>query len=96
MQGIYKIQNKVNGKIYIGQSKDIERCWNEHRQLASHRKSQQRDYPLYQDMGKYSIDKFEFSIIEDCQDLPGDIITQRESYWINYYDSISQGYISFK
>lgn len=92
MQGIYKIQNKVNGKIYIGQSKNIERRWNEHRKVASRRKSQQKDYPLYQDMGKYSIDKFEFSIIEDCQDLPSDIMTQRESYWIHYYNSINQGY----
>ena len=28
--GIYKIQNKQNGKIYIGQSNDIERRIKEH------------------------------------------------------------------
>ena len=30
MIGIYKIQNKLNGKIYVGQSVDIERRWKEH------------------------------------------------------------------
>lgn len=28
--GIYKIVNNINGKIYIGQSIDIERRWNAH------------------------------------------------------------------
>lgn len=28
--GIYKIQNKINGKIYIGQSKHIYQRWKEH------------------------------------------------------------------
>jgi len=32
ISGIYKITNKVNGKVYIGQSVDIERRWKEHRQ----------------------------------------------------------------
>ena len=29
--GIYKIENIVNGKVYIGQSVDIERRWREHK-----------------------------------------------------------------
>jgi predicted GIY-YIG superfamily endonuclease len=28
--GIYKIENLVNGKVYIGQSVHIERRWQEH------------------------------------------------------------------
>ena len=31
MVGIYKITNKLNGKVYIGQSNDIERRWAEHK-----------------------------------------------------------------
>ena len=30
MIGIYKIENKVNGKVYIGQSIDIEKRWKNH------------------------------------------------------------------
>lgn len=28
--GVYKITNKVNGKIYIGSSKDIYKRWKHH------------------------------------------------------------------
>lgn len=31
MVGIYKIENKVNGKVYIGQSIDIKIRWYNHR-----------------------------------------------------------------
>jgi len=31
MVGIYKITNKKNGKIYIGQSWDMERRFKEHK-----------------------------------------------------------------
>nr|DAH19257.1 MAG TPA: intron associated endonuclease [Bacteriophage sp.]DAT87476.1 MAG TPA: intron associated endonuclease [Caudoviricetes sp.] len=30
MIGIYKIENLINGKVYIGQSVHIERRWQEH------------------------------------------------------------------
>ena len=30
MTGIYLIRNKINGKVYIGQSTDIHRRWMEH------------------------------------------------------------------
>lgn len=30
MCGVYKIINTINGKIYIGSSKDIDRRWSEH------------------------------------------------------------------
>lgn len=30
MIGIYKITNKINNKVYIGQSIHIERRWTEH------------------------------------------------------------------
>lgn len=34
MIGIYKIENLINGKVYIGQSKDIKKRWNEHRKIS--------------------------------------------------------------
>ena len=32
--GIYKITNQVNGKVYIGQSKNIHRRWLKHKNVA--------------------------------------------------------------
>ena len=29
--GIYKIENKLNGNVYIGQSVNIERRWQDHK-----------------------------------------------------------------
>ena len=29
--GIYKIENLVNGKVYIGKSLDIYKRWNDHK-----------------------------------------------------------------
>ena len=37
--GIYKYQNKLNGNIYIGQSVDINRRYNQHLQEANSNKA---------------------------------------------------------
>ena len=31
ISGIYKIENLINHKVYIGQSKDINKRWSRHR-----------------------------------------------------------------
>ena len=92
MKGIYKIQNKVNGKIYIGQSKDIEKRWNGHRKMSYYRSSSQGTYPLYEDMDKYGIDQFDFAIIESSEEWTKEELTKREAHWVHYYDSINTGY----
>ena len=76
MIGIYKITNKINGKVYIGQSNDIERRWAEHRN-----RYKTNNTFLYQNMRLYGIENFDFSIEELCniEDLNG-----REQYYINF------------
>jgi len=48
MVGIYMIENKVNGKRYVGQSKDIEARWNYHKyyEYNNHLKSAFKKYGL--------------------------------------------------
>lgn len=77
MIGIYKITNKVNGKIYIGQSVDIERRFREHKR----RNEQQIDMAIQ----KYGIENFDLEIVEECsiEDL-----NAREEYWTLEYNSI--------
>lgn len=36
--GIYKIENNINHKIYIGQSKNIEKRWKSHIYGANNKK----------------------------------------------------------
>ena len=86
--GIYKIENLINHKCYIGQSNDVSN------RLSQHRSETYRKYninkTLYKAIEKYGIDNFTFEIIE-C-DLPNNKLDEREIYWINYYNSYNKGY----
>ena len=79
MIGIYKIQNLINNKVYIGQSKNINSRWRQHRYLANI-----DDGHLYRAMRKYGIDNFSFSVIEECSISS---LNDREEFWIKSYDS---------
>lgn len=82
--GIYKIENKINHKVYIGQSINIERRWQAH--LSP---SQYHNTILQAAFDKYGKNNFIFSILEECDK---EQLNEREQYWINYYDSYKHGY----
>lgn len=63
--GVYKIVNKVNGKMYIGQSVDIERRWREHIYNVGY---DYRKNHLYSAMRKDGLDNFVFSVIVECDE----------------------------
>lgn len=83
--GIYKITNlaKESQNIYIGQSSNIEKRW------QNHLSDLNLDRPLYRAIKKYGVENFKFEIIEIC--LVSEL-DEREIYWINYYDSFFNGY----
>lgn len=89
MIGIYKIVNKINGKIYIGQSNDIERRWREH--LCCYCNPNVTDYnsKKYRAFRKYGIENFELQIIEE---VSKEKLNEREIYWIQFYNSVKKGY----
>lgn len=82
--GIYKITNKNNGKIYIGQSNNIERRFKQHQQ-----KGAESRIPLDIAIKKYGKDNFTYEIIELCS---LEELNEKQSYWIKYYNSIENGY----
>ena len=82
--GIYKAQNKINELIYIGQSINIEKRWNSHKNSYLNGTSK-----FYKAIQEYGWDNFEWSIIEEC---PKEKLEEREKYWMNYYNSINNGY----
>lgn len=59
MIGIYEIRNLVNGKVYIGQSVDIEK------RLKGHREHETNEH-LKNAFKKYGLENFSFSIIKEC------------------------------
>lgn len=82
--GIYLIRNKTNNKIYIGQSVDIKRRWQEHLRSAQPDKYQiksERDskVPIHLAMQKHGVDSFEITVLEECTK---EQLNDRERYWI--------------
>lgn len=75
---IYKITNKLNGKIYIGQAQDFYLRYYEHKKIRGN------GY-LQRAFKKYGFENFEFSIVEKIDDL--NKINTREEYWIEFYKS---------
>lgn len=86
MAYIYKIENDINGKIYIGKTEfSIEKRFKEHCSDAFRTEIGQR--PLYAAMRKYGIEHFHISLIEET-DNP----EEREIYWIEKMRSFKYGY----
>ena len=86
ISGIYKIENKINHHIYIGQSVHIYSRWKYHKYEGHWINNY-----LYNAFKKYGIENFDFSIIEIVPPNK-DILNEREKYWIKYYDSYNNGY----
>ena len=84
MIGIYKIENLNNGKIYIGQSNDIERRFYEHKT-----KGKTSRIPLDVEIQKEGVSSFSYKVVEECST---EELNQKETYWINFYQSNIKGY----
>jgi group I intron endonuclease len=83
MIGIYKITNPL-GKVYIGQSIDIERRLKEY----SNPNRVKKQVKLYNSICKYSVSEHIFEVVEECiiEEL-----NERERYWQDYYNVIEKG-----
>lgn len=86
---IYKITNKVNGKMYIGKTElyNAYERWNEH--ISESVKERSYDRYLYKAMRKYGTENFEFKIIESIYD--GNLPEMEEKY-IELYRTYGNGY----
>lgn len=65
MIGVYKITNLVNGKVYIGSSRNIKKRITDH--FKPSKISSRIKYPLYQDISKYGRKNFRIEILEECR-----------------------------
>ena len=85
---IYKITNKVNGKVYIGQSiRPIEQRFQRHINDAV---NNILDTHFARAIRKYGKENFYIELIETCDSQTE--LNLREQYWIRKYDSINNGY----
>lgn len=88
MIGIYKITNKINGKIYIGQSVNITKRWNTHKRRAFI-PSKEYDKYLYRAFRKYGLENFSFEVEEECLK---EELSEKENYYILLYHSNDDKY----
>lgn len=65
ISGVYKITNTVTGDFYIGSSKDVKHRWACHKITSKWKKCPNN--PMYLDMKKYGVDKFELQILEKVE-----------------------------
>lgn len=83
---IYKFENKLDGKIYIGQS----RCIND--RYKSHVFAKNPQYPLDRAINKYGIENFDYVILETLTSYNLDEVNnwmdEREDYYISYFNSL--------
>jgi group I intron endonuclease len=89
MIGIYKYENKLNGKIYIGQSTNINQRYKSH--LNPSRQNLKNSL-IDKAIQKYGIESFNFEILETFKNKNNDKLNQREIYWIEKYNSFKKGY----
>lgn len=85
---IYKITNKENGKMYIGQTiNSIEDRWHRH---CSDAMNNILDTHFARAIRLYGIDNFSYEIIDTASTQ--EELTAKEQYWIRYYNSVNEGY----
>lgn len=92
MSYIYKIENKINHKLYIGKTNNtiLERF---KRHCQDSVKERNKNRPLYNAMNKYGILNFSIEQIEECSPEQA---SNREKYWIEHYNSFKYGYNATK
>ena len=79
---IYKFENIINGKVYIGQTVRPKKRYWEHC-------SGKEDSLISKAIQKYGIENFKYEVLET---VDKEHLNDREIYWIEYYNSVENGY----
>lgn len=86
--GIYRITNLETNESYIGKSTNIKTRWVNHVKTAIGLEGMART-KIHSAMKEYGIDNFSFEVLEECSK---ENYSEREKYWINFYETNIYGY----
>jgi len=84
MIGIYKVISP-SGKVYIGQSVDVNRRLKRYKNMSVSTKKQTK---LWRSLVKYGSNKHKYVLIEECEESK---LNERERYYQELYDSVENG-----
>lgn len=88
---IYKVTNKINGKIYIGQTiQSVKDRWHRHCGKSGISKAELNTH-FKRAILKYGKENFTIETIEVCDSTK---LNDREKFYISYYNSYINGYNS--
>ena len=85
--GIYKITCIKTGEIYIGKSTDVKSRWQQHCKSAFNCGTIAHSL-LHTKMKQYGIEQFTFELVEQ---VPKDQLSEREKFYINFYQTKETG-----
>lgn len=85
--GIYKITRLKTGEIYIGKSTDVKARWQQHTKSAFHCGTISHSI-LHTTIERDGVENFTWEFLEE---VPKDKLSEREKYWIEFYDSKNYG-----
>lgn len=85
---IYKITNLTNNLAYIGQTvRPYKERWAEHKRDRN--KEPYCNWPLYRMLNKVGLENTKWEVIEE---VPNELLNEREKYWIAFYNTKENGY----
>ena len=88
---IYIIKNRINRKVYIGQTcQNVEERFRQHKKPSTFKL--RGTYKIYNAMKKYGVENFYIETLE--ANIMPEKINEREIYYISKYDSYNNGYNS--
>lgn len=88
--GIYKITDTRNQMCYIGQTTNFKNRWRTHAKRAV-KAEEGTSNRLYQDMWENGLENYTFQIVEICEK---DRLTEREKFYIDFFNSKEWGFNS--
>ena len=86
--GIYKVTNIETHEIYIGKSTTVASRWINHIKSAEGLEGV-ADSQFQRALRDYGIENFTWELLEE---VPKDKLTEREKYYIQFYDTVHYGY----
>lgn len=94
MIGIYAIRNKLDGKMYVGKSSNIERRLKDHERCLSkeERDKKQVNRFLWNSVKKHGLENFEFIVLEERVGISEDELKDLELHYMDLHNTCNRDF----